>query len=106
MTLENTALFGLPPEAIIKIQAIFAQYADVTKVILYGSRAKGTFRSSSDIDLCIEGKMLTLTQLLKIENELDDLLLAWKIDLSLKNKIDNASLLEHISKYGVVFYQR
>ena len=105
MSLENTALFGLPPEVIIKIQTIFAQYTDVTKVILYGSRAKGTFRSSSDIDLCIEGEMLTLTQLLKIENELDDLLLVWKIDLSLKNKIDNASLLEHISKHGVVFYQ-
>ena len=48
--------------------------------------------------------MLNLTQLLKIENELDDLLLPWKIDLSLKHKIDNQALLQHIRDNGKIFY--
>ena len=103
MTMKNNTLFGLPEDVLKKIRAVFAKYNEVKKVILYGSRARGTYRPSSDIDLCIEGEMLSLTQLLKIENELDDLLLPWKIDLSLKHKIDNQALLEHIRNHGVMF---
>ena len=74
-------------------------------MIIYGSRAKGNYRTSSDIDLCIESDSLGLTQLLKIENQLDDLLLSWKIDLSLKHQIDNPSLLDHINYLGRMLYR-
>lgn len=103
--MKENKLFGLPNNAIEKIRAVFAQYNEIKKVILYGSRAKGNYRLGSDIDLCIEGETLNLTQLLNIENQLDDLLLPWKIDLSLKHQIDNQALLEHIEDYGVVFYE-
>jgi len=49
---------------------------------------------------------MELTELLRIENELDDLMLPWKIDLSLKHNIDNPALVEHIRAVGVKFYQR
>jgi uncharacterized protein len=102
--MKNNKLFGLPKEAIKKMRTVFRKYSEVKKVILYGSRAKGNYKLGSDIDLCIEGEMLSLSQLLKIENELDDLLLPWKIDLSLKHKIDNQGLLQHIRDHGRVFY--
>lgn len=104
MTMSKHELFGLPSHVIEKIRTVFSQYSAVNRVILYGSRAKGNYRLNSDIDLCIEGDNLTLTQLLKIETQLDDLLLPWKIDLSLKHKIDNEELLNHIQEAGVVFY--
>lgn len=102
--MKNSKLFGLSEDTIKKIRAVFANYGEIKRVLLYGSRAKGNYRYSSDIDLCIEGEMLNLTQLLKIENELDDLLLPWKIDLSLKHKIDNEALLQHIRDNGITFY--
>ena len=71
---------------------------------MYGSRAMGNYKLGSDIDLCIEAESLDLIKLLKIENQLDDLLLPWKIDLSLKHTIDNPALLEHMNSFGVVFY--
>jgi len=43
---------------------------------------------------------------MRIENELDDLLLPWSIDLSLYNHIDNPSLREHIERVGSVFYEK
>lgn len=104
MMMKSKQLFGLPEEAIEKIRAIFGKYPEINSVILYGSRAKGNERPASDIDLCIDGDMLTLSQLLKIENELDDLLLPWKIDLSLKHQIDNQLLLKHINNDGILFY--
>lgn len=53
---------------------------------------------------CLVGE--TLTQQLKIENALDDLLLPYKIDLSLFHALDNPALVEHIRRVGRVFYKR
>ncbi|MDX2345276.1 MAG: nucleotidyltransferase domain-containing protein [Legionella sp.] len=93
---------GLPIEAVNAINKVFKQDPNIEKVILYGSRAKGNYRASSDIDLCLEGQALTLKDLLAIENQLDDLLLPWEIDLSLKHQIDNPKLLGHIKSVGIV----
>ena len=87
------------------MQAVFARYPQVEQAILYGSRAKGTFRNGSDIDLTLKGDALTHRELGKIDMELDDLLLPYKIDLSLFRQIDNPNLIEHIERVGVVFYE-
>jgi len=76
------------------------------KVILYGSRAKGNFKMGSDIDIVLLAPDLNLTELFLIENQLDDLLLPWKIDLSLFHQITNPDLTEHISRVGIVLYER
>lgn len=85
---------------------MFGNYENVQKVILYGSRAKGTFRNSSDIDLTLIGENISLDTLFSIENDLDDLLLPYKIDLSIYSKIDNIQLKEHIQRVGVTIYDR
>lgn len=96
--------YGLPSSAIKKIRSIFQNYPQINTVKLYGSRALGNYRAGSDIDLCIESESLNLTDLLTIETKLDDLLLPWKMDLSLINNIDNPDLLAHIKEKGVIFY--
>lgn len=95
--------YGLPESAIQKILGILSQYPEIEHVWLFGSRAKGNFRTGSDIDLCLEAPKLTLCKRLEIENRLDDLLLPWSIDLLPKHEIDNPALLEHIRRVGVVF---
>ena len=97
--------YGLKPETIEAIQSVFAAHPQVEKAILYGSRAKGNFRNGSDIDLTLVGKDLNLTLLFKMENQLDDLLLPYKIDLSIFHQIDNPDLIEHIENFGRLFYE-
>ncbi|MBU1821665.1 MAG: nucleotidyltransferase domain-containing protein [Bacteroidetes bacterium] len=97
---------GLDQEDIQSIQRVLATYPFVKKAILYGSRAKGTYQYNSDIDLTLLGENLTLTILFEIENELDDLLLPYKIDLSIFHKISNPYLVDHINRVGVVFYEQ
>ncbi len=94
---------GLPEAAVEKICGILRDYPQISRVILYGSRAMGTYRLGSDIDLCIEAEALGLTELLAIENRIDNLLLPWKVDLSLLHTIDNPALMEHIRRVGVIF---
>jgi uncharacterized protein len=94
---------GLPAYAVDQLCGIFRACPGIRRVILYGSRAMGTYRPGSDIDLCLEGEALGLTELLAIEGRIDDLLLPWKVDLSLLHQIDNQGLLEHIRRVGVTF---
>lgn len=101
--MDSLGQFGLKANTISKINSVFAKYPQIEKVLIYGSRAKGNYRAGSDIDLTIVGK-LTLTDLLKIENEIDDLLLIYKFDLSLMHQIENPNLVEHINRVGKVFY--
>lgn len=97
-------MYGLSEKTINAIQGVFKKYSQIEKVILYGSRAKGNFRNGSDIDLVLVGEKLTLSDQFKIETELDDLLLPYKIDLVLYQQIDNRDLIEHIDRVGVVFF--
>ena len=104
----NTSLmrFGLPEEAILEIKSVLALYPEVDKAILYGSRAMGTFKPGSDIDLTLVGERLTHNHLLGLMSDLDDLLLPWLIDLSLFADLDHPGLREHIEQVGVVMYER
>ena len=102
----NDLPFGLPLAAVEKIRTVFSFHSEVQKAVLYGSRAKGNFKTGSDIDLTMYGDDLSHSLLLKILDELDELLLPWMIDLSIFRQIDNASLREHIERVGMVFYER
>ena len=53
MKAENiTNRFGLKEATIEKIIAVFSQYPNIQKVLLYGSRAKGNYRNGSDTAFC------------------------------------------------------
>ena len=101
----ETPRFGLKESTITKICDLFSRHPAVQKVVLYGSRAKGNYRNGSDIDLTVFGDELSFRDLGKIESELDDLLLPYKIDLSLFNMISSEELKEHIGRVGVVFFE-
>jgi len=98
--------FGLSASTIDKINSVFQNHPDVDKAIIYGSRAKGNYRKGSDIDITLEGENLTITDLFKIENELDDLLLPYMIDLSIYHKLKSQGLIEHIQTYGKELYAK
>ena len=73
--------FGLPERVLENFKVIFGKYPQIEKVVVYGSRAKGNFKPTSDIDLTIYTSEKELSFLFKIENEIDDLLLPYKVDL-------------------------
>ncbi len=99
--------FGLKECVVERICAVLAKYPQVQKAVLYGSRAKGTFKNGSDIDLTLSGgEDLTLHVLYRIADELDDLLLPYTFDLSVLSHIRDPEVLEHIQRVGVTFYER
>ena len=100
----NGAVSGLDAEELSQLQALFSCYPEIRKVILFGSRAKGTARKNSDIDLAVDG----IENFLSIESlsmELEELPLPYRFDLQAMSTIKNHSLLEHIERVGIVIYQ-
>ena len=98
-------MFGLSNLDIQKINRVFAGYPDVKQVKIYGSRAKGNYREGSDIDLTVIG-VNDYSLKLKIENDLDGLSLPYKIDFSLYSLITDSEVLDHIERFGLVFFDR
>ncbi len=101
----NHPEFGLPPATLSTIRQILADFPAVQKAIIYGSRAKGTHRPGSDIDLTLLGDALDLDTLGRISTRLDESPIPYQVDLSIFKLINHAGLREHIERVGQVFYQ-
>ena len=98
--------FGLKEKVLEQIQHVFSEFPQWEEAILYGSRAKGTHKDGSDIDLTLKGGSLNLEVLNQIRSKLDDLPLPYTFDLSIFSQIDNAELVDHIHRVGKCFYKR
>jgi predicted nucleotidyltransferase len=100
------AAHGLSGQTVEKIQAVLASFSDVEKAVVYGSRAKGNFKPGSDIDLTLFGDGLNDQAMSRIYWALDDLLLPYKIDLSLFSGLKHPPLIDHIHRVGIALYTR
>jgi len=96
---------GLDDDTRTRLAEVLAEEPEISRALLFGSRAKGTNRSGSDLDLCLEGRSISHGTLSRLESAIDDLLLPWEVDLVAKADINNPQLLEHIERVGVVIFQ-
>lgn len=98
--------YGLKEEQWEMIRKVFANNPRIEKVILYGSRAKGTYKPFSDVDITLVGDELSTNDLADTVNAVDDLLLPYMFDISLSHKLKSSELLDHIRRKGIVVYHR
>ncbi len=98
--------FGLAPHELIALRKVLASFPEVEEAIIYGSRARGTNRVASDIDITLKGKDLTYLQLAPLDEKIDDLCLPYFVDLSLFSMLKNPDLTDSIIREGKVLYSR
>lgn len=97
---------GLPVGVADQLRASLGHYPDVRQVLLFGSRAMGTHRPNSDIDLCLDAPEMSFPTYLQLAAHLDEQLLPYSLDLVLEHQIDNPDFLSHIKRVGRVVYQK
>ena len=84
-----------------EIVRICVKDGNINKVILYGSRAKGTNMERSDIDIALKGSDLNIEL---INDEIDEIETLLKIDLVDIENCNNELLKKEVEDYGVTLY--
>jgi len=97
---------GLSEETLGKIQRTLERFPQVSRAVVYGSRAKGCYNPGSDIDIALEGENLDLVVVAQLDEALDDLLLPYFFDITVLQQVENPDLLEHIQRVGKTIFQR
>lgn len=88
-------------QAIIRILAANPR---IERSVLFGSRAMGTFTTTSDVDIAVYGESLTLDDQTDLSEAMAELPMPQRVDILLFHHIKNKKLIEHIRKHGVEWY--
>lgn len=94
--------YGINEKNYKEILEIFTQIPQIEEVVLFGSRARGDYKKTSDIDLAVKFK--EEDKKLFLINKLEELNCILKFDVLNIDKIDNVKLLENIEKEGIILY--
>ena len=99
-------MYGLSNTVISDLCSVFRKHANIDKVLIFGSRAKGTYSEGSDIDLASVGNEISCDQLMDINIQIEDLGLLYKVDVIDYNKNIDTPIGEHIIRVGLPFYNK
>lgn len=94
--------------AAVEIEQILDEITDIcgkynaSKVILFGSRAKGTARDTSDIDIAVAGA----ERFAELEEEIENIPTLYTVDLVNLDTCKNTLLLEDIEEYGRKIFEK
>lgn len=86
------------------LQMLFSKHPAITQALLFGSRALGTHKESSDIDIALKGD-ITPTLLAHLKEELEDSTLPYFCDI-LDYERAPQELKEHIDTHALTLYKR
>ncbi len=92
---------GIKKQVINEILELAKKY-DIKQVILFGSRARGDYKKTSDIDLAVTGGDFSRFAL-DVEEETSTLL---KYDIVELDRTIQPELLESIQKEGIILYEK
>jgi predicted nucleotidyltransferase len=82
-------MYGLEETVVNDLKQVFSRFPAVEKVILYASRAMGTYRRGSDIDITLLGKNISKQTIFDKQDEIEELYLPYSFDISIFDRIDN-----------------
>ena len=98
--------WGLTEKDCNIINNVLSKNTRITRALLFGSRATGTFGRASDIDLSLEGENLNLADLAFLRGEFAESSLPYEVDIVIRADIANPVLEKHIEQYGIMFYEQ
>ena len=101
---EERLIFGLAERHYIDLVRIFRRYPQISEVLIFGSRAKGTDKSWSDFDLAVMAPTMTGSEFSRLWNEVDALPLAFKFELLHWDTLAENRLKEKIREEGKRFH--
>ena len=94
----------LRPNDVAVLRATLRRFPSVRVARVFGSRATGTARRASDLDLAIQAPDATTSEWLELCDALENAPLIYELDLVREERALNSRLLEKIEREGVTVY--
>ena len=79
---------------------------EIEEAIIYGSRARGDHKSTSDRDIFLEGSSLTIKYIVLLDERLDDLYLSVFFDTCILAHLKEKDLPDNIRRKGKTIYHQ
>jgi predicted nucleotidyltransferase len=98
--------YGLSEKTMEAVHSVLARHPEIDQAILFGSRAKGTYKPGSDIDLVLKGPDLSGRILNRVCGELDDLPIPYEFSVILDQQMTDPEIRAHVDRAGICFYER
>ena len=98
--------FGLSDDICDKIVDLFKSFPEIEKVIIFGSRAMGNYKKSSDVDFAVVGKDVDFRFIQHLSAKLDELPTPYMFDVLSYNIEAVGHLKTDIDNYGKIFYEK
>lgn len=99
-------LFGLPPFTYETLLGELSRYPAIERAVVFGSRAMGTYRPGSDVDICLFGEAVGWELALTVSGRLNEALpIPYYFDVLVFADIKSPELREHIIRHGRELYR-
>ena len=83
------------------MQAILSRFPEVREAYVYGSRADGTARPSSDIDIAVSAPGMSATRWSDLVEAFEESYVPWRTDVVRLDTLDPGPLMDSIRATGV-----
>lgn len=99
--------FGLSDTDLDYIVDVIKNFKEIDKAIIFGSRAKGNYKTGSDIDIAIIGSDVTFDTVANVHYMLEEESpMPYLFDIIDYNNLDHVELKAHIDRVGIALYQK
>lgn len=100
-------IYGLSDAQRQEIIQFIAAYPEVEEAILFGSRALGTYKPASDVDIALKGPGVTASLAARLKFDIEeDTYLPYFFDFVAYSTITRAALKAHIDGKGICLYRQ
>jgi uncharacterized protein len=96
--------FGLSEPILDSLREVFSRYPAIDSVMVFGSRAAGTYRPQSDIDLAVFAPAMSERDFGSLWSALDDLPILFRLDVVHWDRVANDTLKQHARRHGALLY--
>lgn len=98
--------FGIKNSDIDYILSVLVKFSEIKDALIFGSRAMGNYKKSSDIDLCIKGDNIDINTLSVLKANLEDKgPIPYMFDIVNYKDITVADFRNHIDQFGISIFE-
>ncbi len=98
---------GLRDTDLEYIVQVLSKFSEIEKALIFGSRAKGTHKAGSDVDIAIVGESITFDIISKVRFQLEEESpMPYFFDIVDYTHLEHLELKEHIDRVGKTIWDK